>query len=170
MLVSARTDGQCLLHGNTWRRTGLCVVMSSTASRLLDFVVEIATTQLRNGRLPFDIHNHLSTNAARQLVGWADTTRFELPDQSRTAVHAESHIRRANAWVRRAHQFADLKLTFFSIAPEQLRFVIHTDHASKDQDGTGQTQGGYNIGATRQWKRDTWRRGARRHWSVRPKL
>ena len=57
-------------------------------------------------------------------------------------------IRRANAWVRRAHQFADLKLTFLSIPPEKLRLVTHTDNSSKDQDGTGRTQGGYIIGAT----------------------
>ena len=57
-------------------------------------------------------------------------------------------IRRANAWVRRAHQFADMKLTFLSIPPGKLRFVKHTDYSSKDPDGTGRTQGGYIIGAT----------------------
>ena len=57
-------------------------------------------------------------------------------------------IRRANAWVRRAHQFADMKLTFLCKPPEKLRFDTHTDHSSKYQDGTGRKQGGYIIGAT----------------------
>ena len=57
-------------------------------------------------------------------------------------------IRRANAWVRRAHQFVDLQLTCLSIPPEKLRFVTHTDCSSKDQDGTGWTQGGYIVAAT----------------------
>ena len=35
----------------------------------------------------------LVDNVARQLVGWADTARFELPDQCGTAIHAKSHGR-----------------------------------------------------------------------------
>ena len=89
---------------------------------------------------PFEIHNHPSaTQQGNRLAG---QTRPDLSCQISTAV------RRAHASVRRAHQFADLKLTFLSIPPEQLRFVLHTDYSSKDQDGIGRTQGGYIIGAT----------------------
>ena len=56
---------------------------------------------------------------------------------------ADGQIRWANARVCRAHQFADMELTFLSIPPEKLRFVTHTDYYSKDHDGTGRTQGGY---------------------------
>ena len=90
-------------------------------------------------------------STARQLVGWADTASPELPDQLGTAVHAKLH-----GGARRAHQFADLKLTFLSTPPEELRFVIHTDYSSRDQDGTTLER------PTRQWERDTWHRG--HHW------
>ena len=84
---------------------------------------------------------------------WADTARSELPDQLSLAQQCMpsptvGQIRRANARVRRAHQFTDLKLKFLSLPPEQRRFVKHTDYSSKDQDGPGRTQGGYIIGAT----------------------
>ena len=98
---------------------------------------------------PIEVHNHLSSTPTRQLVGWADTAccQISLAQQCMPSPTV-GQIRRANAWVRQTHQVADLKLTFLSIPPEQLRFVIHTDHSSKDQDGTGRTQGGYIFGAT----------------------
>ena len=95
--------------------------------------------------------NHLSTT---QQGNWlSGQTRPDLSCQLGLAQQympspTVGQIPRANAWVCRADQFADLKLTFLSIPPEQLRFVIHTDCSSKDQDGTGRTQGGYIIGTT----------------------
>ena len=100
---------------------------------------------------PFEIHNHLSTTQQGNLVGWADRAIFLSCQISLAQQYMPSptvQIRSANAWVRRTHQVADLKLTFLNIPPEQLRFVTHTDYSSKDQDGTGRTQGGYIVGAT----------------------
>ena len=57
-------------------------------------------------------------------------------------------IRMANAWVRRARQSADWKLTFLSIPPERIRLVTQTDYSSNDPDGTGRSQNAYIMGAT----------------------
>ena len=99
----------------------------------------------------FEIHNHLSTiQQGNWLAGQslADLScQISLAQQCMPSPRV-GQIQRANAWVRLAHQFADLKLTFLSIPPEKLRFVSRTDYSSKDQDGTGRTQGGYIIGAT----------------------
>ena len=43
---------------------------------------------------PFEVRQSpVLQRLGRQLVGWADTARFVLPDQSGTAVHAKSHGR-----------------------------------------------------------------------------
>ena len=101
---------------------------------------------------PLEIHNHLSTiQQGNWLAGQslADLScQISLAQQCMPSPRV-GQIQRANAWVRLAHQFADLKLTFLSIPPEKLRFVSRTDYSSKDQDGTGRTQGGYIIGSDR---------------------
>ena len=73
-------------------------------------------------------------NAARQLVGWTDTARCCQISLAQQCMSSPT-VGRANVLARRAHQSAELTLTFLSIPPEQLRFVIHTDCSSKDQDG-----------------------------------
>ena len=78
-------------------------------------------TQNRTTAPPFEIHNHLSTT---QQGNWmAGQARPDLSCQISLAQQCVpsptmGQIQKANAWVRRAHQFADLKLTFLSIPPE----------------------------------------------------
>ena len=77
-----------------------------------------------------------------KVAGWPDrhgqtpVVRISLAQQCMPSPTVEQ-IRRANEWVRRAHQFAELTLTFFVHSTEKL----YTDYSSKDQDGTGRTQG-----------------------------
>ena len=111
---------------------------------------------------PFEIHNHLFTT---QQGNWlAGQTRPDSSCQFSLAQYCMptptvGQIRRANACVRRVHQFADLKLTFLSIPPEQLRFVIHTDFSSKYQDETGRAKGEHYWATNPSMERDMWRRG-----------
>lgn len=98
--------------------------------------------------LSYEVHNHISAQG-----NWlADQTRPDLSCQISFAQQimpnpTVGQIRKSNAWVRRAKQFADLSVTFHNIPPEELRFVCHSDYSSKDLDGTGRTQAGYIIGA-----------------------
>ena len=92
---------------------------------------------------PFVIDGHLS---APQQGNWlAEQTRPErscqmsLVDQCMPSPTVRQ-VRRSNRWVRRARQFADLRLPFLGSRPNDLCFVVHTDYPLKDQDGTGRAQ------------------------------
>ena len=91
----------------------------------------------------FEIHNHL--NVLQQGNWLAGQTRPDLNCQIRRAQQCmptptSGQIREAKQRVRRARQFADSHLTFWSIPLRDLRFVAHTDYSSNDQDGSGRTQ------------------------------
>ena len=86
----------------------------------------------------------------KQLTGEADAAGPVLPNQSVSDVQASptaGQIRRASQKVRRPRKFAIVRTTFPSSPHRDLEFVAHTDHSSKDWDGTGRTQGGCIISA-----------------------
>ena len=142
-----------------FRKCGTLVVESSLESVLEQrddlFIVhsqpvhaeDIETTRtIRSAKLdvcatPFVIDGHLSTS---QQGNWlAEQTQLHRQlGHARQCVKSPTvgQIRRENRWVRRARQFADLRLTFLGIRPKDLRFVVHTDYPLKDQDGTGRAQ------------------------------
>ena len=114
---------------------------------------------------PFGIDSHLSTT---QQGNWlAERTRPELSCQMSLVDQClpsptVGQIRRANRWLRRARQFADLRWMFLGILPKDLCFVVHPDYPSKDQDETARTEGGYIIVATN----PTTNAGALAPWSL----
>ena len=131
--------------------------------------VETARTR-RSAKLdvcatPFGNDSHLSTT---QQGNWlAEQTRPELSCQMSLVDQCMpsptvGQIPRANRWVRRARQFADLRWMFLGILPKDLCFVVHPDYPSKDQDETGRTEGGYIIVATN----PTMNAGALAPWSL----
>ena len=145
-------DGKAVRHFNC---------MKSQKTHATD--VEPAKTR-RNSKpfpcaTPFEIHDHLSkTQRGNWLAGQTrpdPSCQISSAQQCMPSATVEQ-IRRANARVRRGHQLPDLKLTFLSIPPEKLRFVTHSDNSSKDQDGTGRTQGGYVDRPVN----ESWTRGA----------
>ena len=101
--------------------------------------------------LPSEISGFLSTT---QQGNWLQgQTRPDLSVQISLAQQlmptpTVGQIKNANAWTRRAKQFSDTVIYFNPVPVEQLSFIVHTDYSSKDQDGSGRTQGGYIIGVT----------------------
>ena len=115
---------------------------------------------------PLKIHHHLSTTQRGNWLAGGTHARSQLPDQSGTTAHSKPHggqIRRANWWVRRAHPFADLKLTFLSSPPAKLRFATHTPtiHRKIRTELDGRMVGTLLERPARLWERETWHCGPR---------